>query len=72
MTHTGQILCIRPPTFRGAEVFNESWHPLAVGVVCYDVLHLGHRYLLVSELVLLPPNLTVESLVFGVASLNGL
>lgn len=44
----------------------------AVGVVCYDVLHVGHRYLLVSELVLLPPNLTVESLVFGVASLNGL
>ena len=46
--------------------------PLVVGVVCYDVLHVGHRYLLVSELVLLPPNLTVESLVFGVASLNGL
>lgn len=46
--------------------------PLAVGVVCYDVLHVGHRYLLVSELVLLPPNLSVESLVFGVASLNGL
>ena len=46
--------------------------PLAVGVVCYDVLHVGLRYLLVSELVLLPPNLTVESLVFGVASLNGL
>lgn len=46
--------------------------PLAVGVVCYDVLHVGHRYLLVSELVLLPPNLTGESLVFGVASLNGL
>lgn len=46
--------------------------PLTVGVVCYDVLHVGHRYLLVSELVLLPPNLTVESLVFGVASLNGL
>lgn len=22
--------------------------PLAVGVVCYDVLHVGHRYLLVS------------------------
>ena len=46
--------------------------PLAIGVLCYDVLHVGHGYLFVSELVVLPPNLTGESLVFGVASLNGL
>ena len=72
MTHTSQILCMRPPTYRGAEVFNESWHPLAIGVLCYDLLHVGHCYLLMSELVVLPPNLTGESLVFGVMTLNGL
>ena len=46
--------------------------PLAIGVLCYDVLHVGHWYLLMSELVVLPPNLMGESLVFGVVSLNGL
>lgn len=46
--------------------------PLAIGVLCYDVLHVGHGYLLVSELVVLPPNLTGENIVFGVTSLNGL
>ena len=46
--------------------------PLAIGVLCYDVLHIGHWYLLMSELVVLPSKLTGESLVLGVASLNGL
>jgi len=27
-----------------------------------DVLHVGHRYLLMSELVVLPPNLTAKAL----------
>lgn len=57
VTHTSQISSILPPTYRGAEGFNESWHPLAIGV-----LHVGHRYLLTSELVVLPPNVTAKAL----------
>lgn len=57
MTHTSQISCILPPSYRGAEGFNESWHPLAIGV-----LHVGHRYLLMSELVVLPPNVPAKAL----------